>query len=149
MSAGEYCNRDVVVVAKSDTVQEAINLMRQYHVGTVVVVEETGDKPKPVGILTDRDILIEILAEDVELDAVTIGDVMSYELVTVKDDSPLLDAVSIMKDKGVRRLPVVNHTGGLEGILSVDDVIDLLAEELSNIAKLISKEQHQEQVQRS
>jgi CBS domain-containing protein len=149
MSAGEYCNRDVVVVAKSDTVQEAINLMRQYHVGTVVVVEETGDKPKPVGILTDRDILIEILAEDVELDAVTIGDVMSYEIVTVMDDSPLLDAVSIMKDKGVRRLPVVNHTGGLEGILSVDDVIDLLAEELSNIAKLISKEQHQEQVKRN
>ncbi len=149
MSAGEYCNRDVVVVAKSETVQEAINLMRQYHVGTVVVVEETGDKPKPVGILTDRDILIEILAEDVELDAVTIGDVMSYELVTVVDDSPLLDAVSIMKDKGVRRLPVVNNTGGLEGILSVDDVIDLLAEELSNIAKLISKEQHQEQVKRN
>jgi CBS domain-containing protein len=149
MSAGEYCNRDVVVVAKADTVQEAINLMRQYHVGSVVVVEEAGDKPRPVGILTDRDILIEILAEDVELDAVTIGDVMSYELVTVKDDSPLLDAVSIMKDKGVRRLPVVNDTGGLEGILSVDDVIELLAEELSNIAKLISNEQRQEQVKRS
>jgi CBS domain-containing protein len=149
MSAGEYCNRDVVVVAKADTVQEAINLMRQYHVGSVVVVEETGDKPRPVGILTDRDILIEILAEDVELDAVTIGDVMSYELVTVKDDSPLLDAVSIMKDKGVRRLPVVNDTGGLEGILSVDVVIELLAEELSNIAKLISNEQRQEQVKRS
>jgi CBS domain-containing protein len=149
MSAGEYCNRDVVVVAKADTVQEAINLMRQYHVGSVVVVEETGDKPRPVGILTDRDILIEILAEDVELDAVTIGDVMSYELVTVKDDSPLLDAVSIMKDKGVRRLPVVNDTGGLEGILIVDDVIELLAEELSNITKLISNEQRQEQVKRS
>jgi CBS domain-containing protein len=149
MSVGEYCNRDVVVVAKSDSVQEAINLMRQYHVGTVVVAEETGDKPKPVGILTDRDIIIEILAEGVELDTVTIGDVMSFDLVTVNENTTLLDAVSVMKDKGVRRLPVVNDKGGLEGILSVDDVIELLAEELSSIAKLIGKEQGQEQVQRS
>lgn len=149
MSVGEYCNRDVVVVAKSDSVQEAINLMRQHHVGTVVVVEETGDKPKPVGILTDRDILIEILAEGVELDTVTIGDVMSFDLVTVNEKTTLLDAVSVMKDKGVRRLPVVNDKGGLEGILSVDDVIDLLAEELSSIAKIIGKEQGQEQAQRS
>jgi len=149
MSAGEYCNREVIVVARSESVRDAVNLMRQHHVGTVVVVEETGDKPKPVGILTDRDIVLEILAEDVDLDSVNIGDVMSFELATVDENTKLLDAVRLMKEKGVRRLPVINTNGGLEGILSVDDVIDLLAEELSNISRLISREQHREERKRS
>jgi CBS domain-containing protein len=149
MSAGEYCNREVIVIAKSESVRDAVNLMRQHHVGTVVVVEATVDKPKPVGILTDRDIVLEILAEDVDLDSVNVGDVMSYELVTVDENVKLLDAVRLMKEKGVRRLPVINNKGGLEGILSVDDVIDLLAEELSNISRLISREQHREQTKRS
>ncbi len=149
MSAGEYCNREVIVIAKSESVRDAVNLMRQHHVGTVVVVEETADKPRPVGILTDRDIVLEILAEDVDLDSVNVGDVMSYELVTVGENAKLLDAVRVMKEKGVRRLPVINNKGGLEGILSVDDVIDLLAEELSNISRLISREQHREQTKRS
>ena len=149
MSAGEYCNREVVVIAKSESVREAISLMRQHHVGTVVVVEQPVDKPVPVGILTDRDIVMEILAEDVDLDSVSVGDVMSYELVTVDENTKLLDAIRVMKEKGVRRLPVINSKGGLEGILSVDDVIDLLAEELSNISRLISKEQHMEQTKRN
>ena len=70
MSVGEYCNRDVVVVARSESVREAINQMRRYHVGTVVVVEQQVTEPRPVGILTDRDIVMEIMAVDVDLDAV-------------------------------------------------------------------------------
>jgi len=149
MSAGEYCNRDVVVISKSDSVREAVNLMRGYHVGSVVVIEEASQLPKPIGIVTDRDIVIEILAEDVDIDSVSISDVMSLDLVTVHEDTKLLDAITIMRTKGVRRLPVVNRDGGLVGILSVDDIIELLSEQISNIAKLITSEQKKEKVQRS
>ncbi|MGD8484497.1 MAG: CBS domain-containing protein [Thioalkalispiraceae bacterium] len=140
MSAGEYCNRDVVVVEKSESVREAVNLMRNNHVGDVVIVEKQGEMVVPLGILTDRDIVIEILAEDVALDKVSVGDVMSDQLVTVTEQTKLLDAIKQMRIKGVRRLPVVNQQGGLEGILSVDDILELIVEQLSDIVGLVSKE---------
>jgi len=144
MSAGEYCNREVVIVARSESIREAIDLMRHYHVGDVVVVEKRGEAPVPVGILTDRDIVLEVLAEDVDLDAVTIGDVMSFELVTVPEDTPLLDSLAIMGEKGVRRLPVVTAAGELAGILTVDDVLELLAEQLNDLVRLLNRERRHE-----
>ena len=144
MSAGEYCNREVVVVLKSEPVSEAISLMRSHHVGDVVVVETTATGTKPVGILTDRDIVLEVLAEGVDLGAVSIGDVMSYELVTVTEDTKLIDTIKLMRDKGVRRIPVVNQRGELEGLLSVDDILELLAEQLTDIVDLINKELNRE-----
>ena len=149
MSVGEYCNRDVVVITRSESVREAVDLMRRFHVGNVVVVEEQTTMPVPVGIITDRDIVIEILAEGVDINSVNIGDVMSLELITVKEDTKLLDAVEIMRSKGIRRLPVVNGGGGLVGILTVDDVIELLSEQITNIVGIISNEQRQEQDKRN
>lgn len=140
MSAGEYCNRNVVVIEKTESVREAINLMRKNHVGDVVVVEMRENTSIPLGILTDRDIVVEILAEDVDLDAVNVGDVMSYQLVTVNEDTKLLDAIKQMRVKGVRRLPVVNGSGELQGILSTDDLLELVVEQLSDIVGLVSKE---------
>ena len=148
MSAGEYCNREVVVVSKSEPVSEAISLMRSHHVGDVVVVESTEKGMIPLGILTDRDIVLEILAEGVELDAVSIGDVMSYELTTVTQDTKLIDTIKLMRDDGVRRIPVVNQQGVLEGLLSMDDILELLAEQLTDIVGLINKEQNRESRQR-
>jgi CBS domain-containing protein len=144
MSAGEYCNRDVVVITKSESIREAVSLMRKHHVGTVVVVEQKGKIAKPIGILTDRDIVMEVIAEDVDIDLVSVGDIMSLKLVTVDEGTKLLDAISVMRTKGIRRLPVVNNNGSLLGILSVDDIIDLLSEQINNIAKLISIEQSKE-----
>lgn len=140
MSAGEYCNRDVVVIERTESVREAINLMRNNHVGDVVVVEMQEKASIPIGILTDRDIVVEILAEDVDLDAVNVGDVMSYQLVTVTEETKLLDAIKLMRMNGVRRLPVVNESGELQGILSVDDLLELVVEQLSDIVGLVSKE---------
>ena len=140
MSAGEYCNRDVVVIDKTESVREAINLMRKNHVGDVVVVEMHENASIPLGILTDRDIVVEILAEDVDLDAVNVGDVMSDQLVSVNEDTKLLDAIKQMRIKGIRRLPVVNESGELQGILSADDILELVVEQLSDIVGLISKE---------
>jgi predicted transcriptional regulator len=84
--------------------------------------------------------VIEILAEDVDLNAINVGDVMSFELVSVSEDSKLLDAIKLMRMKGVRRLVVVNDKKELSGILTVDDVLELLSEQLSDIVALVSKE---------
>lgn len=140
MSAGEYCNRDVVIVEKSESIREAIKLMRDHHVGDVVVVEMLENATIPIGILTDRDIVIEILAEDVDLDTVNVGDVMSYQLATVPEDTKLVDAIKLMRNKGVRRLPVVNEQNELQGILSVDNILELVVEQLSDVVGLVTRE---------
>jgi CBS domain-containing protein len=144
MSVGEICNRDVIVVGKDSPTQEAIMLMREYHVGDVVVVEQRNGVNYPVGIITDRDIVIELLAEDVPIDSVTVGDIMSYELLSVTEEDSIETAINLMRKKGVRRLPVVNEDGALEGILTLDDLIDLIAEQMKDLAGLITKEQKRE-----
>jgi len=149
MSVGEYCNRDVVVVEKTESVRTAVDLMRQHHVGDVVVVDQAGKGARPVGILTDRDIVIELLAEDVALDAVNIGDVMSANPVVVDQAVPLLDALGLMQSKGVRRLPVVDASGLLAGLLTVDDVIELLAEQMNALVGVFANEQDREKKQRN
>ena len=144
MSVGEMCNRAVVVVGKDETVAEAVQLMRRHHVGDVVVVEEQSGTRVPVGVLTDRDIVIEILAEDVALDAVAIKDVMSYELLTAPEDEDVIDTLQRMRTRGVRRVPVVDASGGLIGILTVDDILELMAEYLGGLARLVKRERESE-----
>jgi CBS domain-containing protein len=144
MLVREICNRDVIVVGKGSPTQEAIMLMREYHVGDVVVVEQRNGVNYPVGILTDRDIVIELLAEDVPIDSVTVGDIMSYELLSVTEEDSIETAINLMRKKGVRRLPVINEAGALEGILTLDDLIDLIAEQMKDLAGLITKQQTRE-----
>ena len=144
MNVGEVCTREVVIIKSSDSILEAAKLMRKYHVGDVVVVEDRNDKRFPVGILTDRDIVIEILAKDLDPDTIGIGDAMSFELLTVVEEDGIMDTLKRMREKGVRRIPVVNQEGSLEGILRVDDLIDLLAEQMNDIVGLITYEQWHE-----
>lgn len=144
MLVGDICNREVVMVNPEESVLQAARLMREYHVGDVVVVEKQAGVRVPKGILTDRDIVIELIAQAVDLATVNVGDVMSYELVTVQESDDVFDILKRMRSKGIRRVPVVNQAGGLEGILTMDDVIDLLAEQLSDLAELTHRQQHEE-----
>ena len=140
MSVGEICNRDVVVCGADDTIHEAVKLMRDYHVGNVIVTEERDQGAVPVGILTDRDIVIELFAEEVDSNSVTVADVMSRQLISVRENDDILATIELMRDKGVRRVPVVNQQGGLEGILAVDDLIELVAEQLTDLVRLFGRE---------
>ena len=140
MSVGEICNREVVICRPDDSIQEAAKVMRDQHVGDVIIAEERENSCVPVGILTDRDIVIELLAEEVDVNSVTCADVMSSELITAKEDDEILATIELMRDKGIRRIPVVNQQGGLEGILAVDDMIELMAEQLTDLVRLISCE---------
>jgi predicted transcriptional regulator len=148
MSAGEYCNRDVVVTEPGTPVLEAAQLMREHHVGNLVVVDSTANGARPVGIVTDRDIVVEVVAAGVLVSDVTVNDIMSTDIVVVTEDTKLMDAISLMRDKGVRRLPVIQGNGALAGILAVDDVIELVAEQLNDLSKLVTVEQRHEQKRR-
>lgn len=144
MPIGELCSREVVFTTKNDSIREAARLMREHHVGDVVVVDEKDGVRIPVGIVTDRDIVIEIIAKELDLEQVAVGDIMSFDLVTARESDGVYETIQLMRAKGVRRLPVVNAEGALVGILAVDDIIGLLSEEMVELAKLISREQAME-----
>jgi CBS domain-containing protein len=148
MPVSEICNREVIIVQRDATVQEAARLMRQHHVGDVVVVEERKGVRVPVGIVTDRDLVVEIMAPDLLQSVITVGDIMAEKLVTVKDSTGVYEAIKYMRGEGVRRLPVVDSKGGLVGILTLDDLLELLAEELLELSKLVKHEQKKESVKR-
>jgi len=141
MTVGKFCNREVIIADKTSTITEIAKLMRHHPVVDVVIVSSEGERAKPIGILTDRDIVIELIACDVPLDSVSAGDVMSYELVTAREEDSIWDTLQHMRAKGIRRVPVVNAAGELEGILSIDDLLELFAEELNLIAKVPFREQ--------
>jgi CBS domain-containing protein len=148
MSIGEYCNREVVITERGTEIREAAKLMRQHHVGDLVVVERRGDEAIPVGVVTDRDLVIEVLAQELDMEAVTVGDVMSMEIVTARESEELWDTLNRMRSQGIRRMPVVNERGGLEGIITADDIVEVIAEGVMDLAKLIRREIEREARQR-
>lgn len=148
MSVGDVCNREVVIVNAGESVMDAVHLMRKHHVGDVVVVEDSNGRKVPKGILTDRDIVIEIIAENVDLASVRIGDVMSFELLAVHENDEIMDAIKSMRAKGVRRAPVVNDKNELQGILAVDDLIGLITDQLTDVVRLVTREQQREREKR-
>ena len=143
MPVAELCTREVVVVNRSETVLEAAKLMRHQHVGDVVVVEEGSGIP--VGIVTDRDIVVEIIANGLDPASISVGEIMVPELATVGSGQGLFETIEYMRSKGVRRLPVVGEDGKLIGILALDDILELLAEELSGIARLVKSGRKREE----
>jgi predicted transcriptional regulator len=144
MTISEICNREVIVIRRDKTVLEAAKLMRQYHVGTVIVVDNRDDCLVPVGIITDRDLVVEVLATELDETVITVGDIMAPEVFTVKESTDTFEAIQFMRRKTIRRLPIVNEAGELVGILTLDDVLELLSEELLNLAKLVRYEQKKE-----
>ena len=123
--------------------------MRDHHVGCLVVVENREGRTEPVGILTDRDIVIEVIAEECGIADVSVGDVMSYALLKVNEKETVFDTAQRMRARGVRRVPVIRDNGELAGILALDDILEMLSEELKLLARLTSREAEQEQKKRA
>ncbi|RFC39689.1 MAG: CBS domain-containing protein [Candidatus Nitrotoga sp. CP45] len=118
--------------------------MRHHHVGNVLVVDDHNGVQVLVGMVTDRDLIMEIMAPELDDATITVGDIMSRELVTVKESTGVFEAIQYMRQKAVRRLPIVDESGGLVGILTLDDLLELLSEEFHEIAKLVRNEQQKE-----
>lgn len=148
MAIGEYCNREVVIVDRETSIREAARLMRSHHVGDVIVADEREGRRVPVGILTDRDIVVELLADDVDLETVSVGDAMSFELLLAQEKDDLFETVQRMRNRGVRRIPVVNAGGSLEGVLTLDDLLEVLADQLGDMVSLVGNEQRMERKRR-
>jgi len=145
MTAGEYCNRKVLIVEPEVSITEVASMMREYHVGTLVVVEREGSLSRPVGIVTDRDLVIEVIAQEVPLDALVVKDVMNKELVHVTEQETLLNTIALMQSRGVRRIVVLDDNGNLQGILSADDAIELIAEAMNDLCNIVRREISNEQ----
>ena len=144
MPIGDICVRDVVTATPDTTAQQAAKLLRENHVGDLLVVDLINGNRVPVGIVTDRDIVVAIVALELDPAAICVGDIMGQELETAQEDDGIFETIQQMRSAGVRRIPVVTRQGVLVGIVSTDDLIQLLAEEMMDLAKLISREQRKE-----
>lgn len=150
MKAGTACNRHVVSVDSNASPHEAARLMRKHHVGDVVISAQRGEDRVPVGIVTDRDLVIEVLATEVDIDAVTVGDLFSsHRLLVARVDDDLHDTIAAMSEQGVRRVPVVEADGRLAGIITLDDIVFVLADDLVRLATLSRRQPDVESRKRS
>lgn len=129
MPVGTHCQRNLWTIGPDATVREAARMMASENVGCLIVVEEH----KPVGIVTDRDVALEVLIRHLDADATRVRDVMRSPAITIDEAAPLSAAVDVMRVEGVRRLPVVDGSGTLVGVITVDDLTLLLAGELKQI----------------
>lgn len=130
MQVAAYCTRDVVVMRGDGSVEEAARLMRDNDVGDVVLVD---DHRRPVGIVTDRDLVVEVLAPGLSMAALAVQDLVVASPLLLREDDDVLDALDVMREHAVRRLPVVDADGEVSGIIAVDDVLGLLAEMLDGV----------------
>ena len=143
MKVGSICRHEVVTVTPGTDLVAAAQLMREQHVGFLVVVEPEPNTTygRPVGVLTDRDIVITVVAREADPKLLTVTDVMKQYPTMVDETDPLDQALHTMRRMGVRRLPVVGSAGMLTGILALDDVPDVLSGEISDVSGTVRNEQ--------
>ena len=145
MTVGDICNRSVVIAPKTEMIVDAAKRMRTSHVGDLVIVENRNGRHFPVGIVTDRDIVVSVVAGDPEhVNYLLVSDVMTSDLVTAKEHDSTETALKKMHEHGVRRLPVVDEDGALVGILTLDDVLQYLTGQQNELVALVAREQQHE-----
>ena len=131
---GRMCSKPVVTAQPDDAVLAVARLMRARNVGAVVIVSDGN----PVGLLTDRDLVVEVMARDRDPSATPVREVMRKQPTVIREDASVFDAARALARRRVRRLPVVNRDGRLVGIIALDDILMLLGGEMSNIAESLA-----------
>ena len=144
MSIGKFCRRNVVCAVPDTTIVDAAQLMRRNHIGDLIVVDSMGAERRPIGIVTDRDIVVEVVSVGLDPGMVKVGDLLTRPLVTVDEDTGYADTIRLMAARGVRRMPVVSKAGLLVGIISFDDLFHQLGVPLSELSGLAMREIRQE-----
>jgi CBS domain-containing protein len=127
MSLERFCRKPVVTASPNQSLHEAALNMRDHHVGAIVVVEDG----RPIGILTDRDLVMRAIVERRDAATTLVKDVMSRSPTVVHSDQKIDDAIIAVRQAGVRRLPIVDATGKVVGLIALDDLVVLMAGELS------------------
>lgn len=144
MRVADIQTRRVVHITASASVREAAELMRTRHVGALVVVDQPNGERIPVGIVTDRDIVLAVVAPGVHVELLTVGDVMTQPVVTCSENQDLFDAIELMRERGVRRLPVLNAKGGLTGVVAADDIYNAIGTHMRELSLALAHEQVKE-----
>lgn len=145
LNAGGICTRTVSIAYPSMALNEAARLMREHNVGALVVVEQQSPEDRVVvGMLTDRDIAMTVVAADRDPHGLRVGDVMSKEVVTAREQDSVLDVLATMRRKRVRRIPITGPQGTLIGIVAVDDILEIVAQEMQAMALAVGAGQRQE-----
>lgn len=149
MNLSDFCHRDIATIDRDSGVVHAALQMREQHVGSLIIVDRDGEDLRPVGILTDRDLAIEALTSTTTAQQLHVSDIMSDCPATALVDDDALATLHRMRTLGIRRMPIVDHRGSLKGIIAVDDLLQLLAASLGDVAALIVREAGREVVCRS
>lgn len=145
MLVADICTKAVVTCAPEDRLLEAARKMRDHAVGAVVVVEERDGVVVPVGVVTDRDVVVDVVVPQLDrIGELTVGDLADREVITVNGGFNIDRALEIMSEAGVRRAPVVDGRGALVGIVTIDDLIETLAARLIGVVAVIRKQQSRE-----
>ena len=134
MSIADICRREVITIDAGASLRDAATLMRLRHVGALVVTVEAAGNEQAVGVITDRDLAIEILARDLDPSDVKVGQLASRHLASVPGSAGIAEAVAVMREAGVRRLLVTEQEGRLAGFISADDLLEALAAQLGGLA---------------
>lgn len=140
----DFCTTDVAWCTRDTTVLEAARMMREKHLGDLIVVDDPRDELTPVGLITDRDIVVKVIGNELSASQTRVGAVMRAPLVTASDAEDSNVAIARMRQHGVRRLPVTGRQGKLVGIVTLDDLLRRLRSEVDSMLDLIAKEQDQE-----
>jgi len=148
MTVEHLVTRNVAAVDTSATVVQAAREMRNRHVGALVITEAQNGGLKPVGVITDRDLVVSVLAMDLVPGSLTVGEVMTAHPFTVRLDDDADLAIRRMRGLGVRRAPVVDLSGQLQGMFAVDDYLEHLANGLREVSILIAQERREEEKSR-
>ena len=144
----DFATALVAVVEPETPALTVAQLMRRHHVGALVVVDAL-EKTRPVGIVTDRDLVLELMAEGLDPAVFTAGDIMTVDLVVATPDMDAMDAVQLMKKHRLRRLVMVDKKGHLTGIVTMEDVLGLLTRELANMAMGLTGARDREATERT
>jgi CBS domain-containing protein len=139
MIVSEVCTRAVVTALPATTIAEAAAMMRRHHVGNVVVVDRDDRRPTPLGVVTDRDIVVEVVAKGVDPVGITLGDLLTEPVELIQETATGEEALRRMNESAMRRLPVIDAGGGLVGIVSVDDLLPRLASRIGDVAYLVQR----------
>jgi CBS domain-containing protein len=145
MLLNSFCMLDVVCCTPRTTVLEAAHLMRHKHVGDLVVVEDDEVQKEPLGIITDRDIVVEVLAKGLAPATTLVGTVMRTPVVIAHEDEDSSLTLERMRTHGVRRIPVVGRQGSLVGVVTADDMLKRLAADAGLLTEVISRQQSLEE----
>lgn len=149
MRVAQVCSHNVAHIGAAASVREAAEAMRKRHAGSLVVVDEPNGERIPIGIITDRDIVLTVVAPGIDPEAVSVADVMTRDPATCSESQSLFDAIETMRLRGVRRLPVLNAKGGLMGVIAADDIYAVMGIHLRELGQALSRERVQESQVRS